>query len=78
MHSKSIKNCIRNIFKRESSQIPVCVFIAVESMKLEEKSWFNVKSEDLHQVPNLPHGGCHFYIIIEDIKYQNEDTLTAK
>lgn len=44
IHSKSIKNCIRNIYKREGSQIPTCVFIAIESMKLEEKSWFNVKS----------------------------------
>lgn len=26
----------------------------------------------------MPHGGCHFYIILEDIKYQNEDTMTAK
>ena len=47
-------------------------------MKKREKSWFNIIGENLHETPGLSHEGCHFEIIIHDIKYKNSDNILSK
>lgn len=76
-HSQVLNACIRDMNKK-SPEIPSGVYTVVETMKAEEKAWVNFRLPYLHEVPGLPHSGCHFYITIEDIKYKNSDTLESK
>lgn len=62
---------IKNQNNKFDINIPLGVYEAIKGMKLYERSWFNMKSEKLHETKDLKYKGCHFCITVEDVKYKN-------
>ena len=73
--SKVKKIDIKNPTNKYDINIPLGIYQAIKGMKLYERSWFNMKSEELHDTKDLKHKGCHFYITVENVKYKNAETM---
>lgn len=77
-HSHAQRVCIRDVGNKSGKDLPPGLYAVVDTMRVDEKCWVNFKTPDLHHVQDLPNGGCHFYITLEEIKYKNSDTMEAK
>lgn len=44
-HSHSLNVCIKDFANRSSSEVPKGVYIALETMRVEEKAWVNCRNK---------------------------------
>ena len=51
---------------------------ALNTMKLHESAWFNMKDKKHHQVNGISTEGCHLHITVDDYLYKNSDFVESK